>query len=155
MTETGQNNLDQRLLELESKIESYKKSLGIPKINIVPDEYLTASQDEMKGMPKHDCICAAIQLEQFAFSVQEELNKINSIILWAESNIKSIIADKLNNYSGYSYEERKNKAIKDSPVCMRLDGVRVEYQVRKTTLDNLVFIVNNMARYYNEMGRLK
>lgn len=154
--ETGQSKFAQRLAEVEQQIEEYRLSLNLPlhkPKNI--ERFLTNSFEELNGLDCEDCFNVSIELAKYSFFVQQENNKLVSMINWIESNIDWIIADKVGEYKGYSFAERKLAAMKDNDVTQKMEKTKSDLLVRRNYLFALSDKVDKIAKYYNDLGNKK
>ncbi len=128
-------------------LDDYEISLGIPKYvaNAMSDselnEYLTMSRDTLEKLTPEDCAQISYRLAQYSFHIQRTLNREIARHNWADTTIKEVIADEINNYRGYGYIEKSLQAIKHNDKASSLYGVQ-KYAKQRT--DRLSYIANNI-----------
>lgn len=126
-------------------LDDYEKSLGLPRYvaNNLPEEelqkYISMQRNEIEKLTKDDCAEIIVRLTQFAFHVQRSLNREISRFNWADDYIKEIIADELNNYKGYGYNEKSIQAIKHNDKASSLNNIR---RYAKQRVDRLSYLAN-------------
>jgi len=126
-------------------LDEYEKSLGLPKYisnNLPEDElqnYISMQRNEIEKLTKDDCGEIIVRLTQFAFHIQRSLNREISRYNWADDYIKEVIADELNNYKGYGYNEKSAQAIKHNDKASSLNSIR---RYAKQRVDRLSYIAN-------------
>ena len=90
--------IDAKLEKFIESLEEFDKKVLLPKIDGYDiSEYMDLSVDKLKIMSDEDCGIAAVRLAQYNRFLQKEINKQNAIKNWADSNINSIIAEKIMN----------------------------------------------------------
>lgn len=155
MTEmTGEKS--SRVQEIESQIDRYLEQLSLNiKHSDDINNYLGVTETQLRGFSAEDCEIAAILLSEYSLTIQTKFNKLYAMVNWVDSNINYLISDKVGSYSGYSYEERKNAAIKDNQVTFKLSKFKSEVILEKDTLWDISRKVEGMAKFYMELGKGK
>lgn len=129
----------------DSLLDEYEKSLGLPKYipnNLPEDElqnYISMQRNEIEKLTKDDCAEIMVRLVQFSFHIQRSLNREISRYNWADDYIKEVIADELNNYKGYGYNEKSIQAIKHNDKASSLNNIR---RYAKQRVDRLSYLAN-------------
>ena len=129
----------------DALLDEYEKSLGLPKYipnNLPEDElqnYISMQRNEIEKLTKDDCAEIIVRLTQFAFHVQRSLNREISRYNWADDYIKEVIADEINNYKGYGYNEKSIQAIKHNDKASSLSSIR---RYAKQRVDRLSYLSN-------------
>jgi hypothetical protein len=143
---------DERLAELDRILDEYELRLGVPALT-GEDEVTTEARrvldlppSELRKMSAIDCGVAAHVMEQFGRRVQQAVNREQARVTWADRSINRIIAKKVNNYKGYSFEERKLQAINDDDAASKLDEIRVKAQLRIDRISYLAARASGQAK---------
>lgn len=125
--------------KLDSVLEEYCDSRGIKriKINNDGDEFIEMSSQKLRSLTASECATGSYLVSQRAYFVQLEYNKENGRAKWAKSIINKMIADRLQNYKGYSYEERSQQAIRDNSFTQKLQNIMIMAQNRADILYSL------------------
>lgn len=100
----------------------------------------------LRKMSAVDCAEAAFCLGQYAHRVQQAINREQGRVTWAAESVKRIIAKKVNNYKGYSFEERKLQAVNDDDAARKLEQIRVRAQLRIDRVSYLAARADGMAK---------
>jgi hypothetical protein len=128
-------------------LDDYEQTLGLPKYNadILPEnelkEYLTMTRDIIEKLSPEDCAQIAYRLGQFSFHLQRTLNRELARANWADSTIKEVIAEEINNYKGYGYIEKSLQAIKHNDKALSLNNIKKYAQQR---IDRLSYLANGV-----------
>ncbi len=153
--EKESRTIDERYADIDAILKDYESSAGIPKnfkINTEKVmEYLQMERDELKTLDLEDCAEISFALSQCAFYVQKQFNEEKAKLNWCDSNINALIAAKVGEYKGYSFEERKLKAISDNDVCLKLNRIKVNAKLRVDRLDGLSAQIQFMSKSINDL----
>lgn len=151
------NEAINRLDEINALLDEYQKSIYIPRqtVDSKIEEYLNLTREQIRKLSPEDCGEIAYVVSRFASYIQEKVNRQTAVMGWAEANIKIIIADKIDQYTGYGYEEKKNKAIKDNEVARELEKVRTHAKLRSDELFMQAQRIEFMAKLLNDMKFIK
>ena len=95
----------------------------------------------IEAISSEECAIISTRLVQFAFHVQRAQNRELARVTWAKNEAKMSVADELNNYQGYSYEERFSKALKNNDYARDVNNIMVYAQQRA---DRLNFVANGL-----------
>lgn len=138
-------------LEARDKIlDEYEKNIGLPVYsNDVAEEemqtYLNMDRKTIESLSGEDCGTIGIRLLQFSFHLQRTQNRELARVAWAKNEIKLSIANELNNYKGYGYEEKSSQAIKGNDHAAKLNQILVFAQQRAERLNFLATGLKNIA----------
>lgn len=128
-------------------LDEYEKSIGLGsyKNDILPEtelnEYLSMNRDILEKLSPEDCAQISYRLGQFAFHVQRTINREIARYNWADESIKEVIADEINNYKGYGYNEKSLQAIKHNEKAASLNNIK---KYAKQRSDRLSYIANSL-----------
>lgn len=154
---SNQVSLKEQLANLDQILDEYEKSHGftIRNENNI-EKYLNLSIDELRKMTNSEIGEAAYSLSRYSVYIQKQHNIETVRMNWAEHRIKKIISKELIQYKNvYSYEERKQLAIANNDVAVKLDDIR---NYAKARSDRIAFIsskINEMAKYLIELQKAR
>jgi len=135
------------LLEQRDQIlDDYEKGIGLPIYNNpVPTEelekYLSMNRDIIERLSADECAIIAIRLLQFGVHIQRAQNREISRVSWAKNELKMTIANEVNNYEGYGYEQKSAQAIKGNSHASKVNQIAIYAQQR---VDRLNFVSNGL-----------
>lgn len=145
--ENESSPIETRLEQVEKILAEYERSVGMPELLITEtdknesSDILAINLAHLQKMTPRECQEKAFAIQRYSYFVQRSINKEQSRVRWVEENIKSIIAPRLGQQKGYSFEERKLTAVRENDVAMKLDKIRVHAQLR---IDRLSFLTNRL-----------
>jgi len=136
---------------VDKMLQDYKNSLNLPtyKKESKVDFYLNIEAGKIKKLSRDENAEAAVILSRFAMFLQSEQNTQKSTIDWAESLINITIADQVDQYQGYSYQERKMKAIKANDYTRKLYQIQGVARAKLNTIDFLSTRVSFHSKIYS------
>lgn len=143
-------NAAELLKQRDQILDEYEKSVGLPqyvKQESVDEleKYLNLDRDVIEKLDADNCASISYRLSGFGFNLQRAQNRENSRISWAKNEIKQTIAPLVNNYKGYSYEERAAQAIKENEHASKLNSIMMYAQQRADRLNFLSRSIQNMS----------
>lgn len=153
--------VEERIEKLDNLLDEYEGRIGLSKYNEnyskseEVGEYLSYSRDQLEALSPQDLGGIAYILLQYSIFIQRSLNREVAKIKWAESMMKEIVADKLNNYSGYSYAEKYGKAIKDNDYTIKLNSLQRAAQQRSDRLQFLANGIKGLADVLQNLMRVR
>lgn len=150
-------------------LDEYEKGLGLPAttdeagdVTIKQfkhveqvEEYLQMSRDQVEGLDANSCAGIAYVLEQYALYVQRAQNREIARVNWARSYIKEVIANELNDYKAYGYEEKSVMAIKGNDFASKLDKIARYAQQRVDRLQFVAASIKNLGNILLAVMRSK
>lgn len=152
-TNNGRNELsiEEKLQRTDDSLDEYERALGIP---LVGEDDVTQearriiglSPSSLRCMSAIECGEAAFVLGQYTHRLQQAINREQARMTWAEEAIKKIIAKKLNQYRGVSFEERKMQAIQDDEAASKIDSIRVRSKLRIDRINYLSAKTENLIK---------
>lgn len=128
-------------------LDEYENNIGLPiySNNFLSSEelnsYLTMNRAELEKLGPQDCVQIAYRLAQYTFHIQRTVNREIARYNWADEEIKSCIADEINNYKGYGYVEKSLQAIKHNDKASGLNKIKIYAKQRS---DRLSYIANSV-----------
>jgi hypothetical protein len=141
-------------------LDEYETSLGLPKFqnsfgNADAEFFMSLDRRQIEKLDPKDCAAAALILNELALHVQRSYNREIARVNWSESNIKSVVANRVQHYKGYSYQERLEQAIKDNSAATKLKKINVYAKQRADRLSFLASSINNRADIFLSVQRSK
>jgi hypothetical protein len=143
MNKTSKEELE----KWDTILDEYEQSIGLPKYQndyLSSDElnnYLNMDRDQIEKLSPEDCAQISLRLAQFSLHIQRTINREIARHNWAESVIKDVIADEINNYKGYGFVEKSIQAIKHNDKAHSLDLIK-RYATQR--MDRLSYIANGV-----------
>tara|TARA_R110002012_G_scaffold72709_9_gene185681 strand:- start:52642 stop:53160 length:519 start_codon:yes stop_codon:yes gene_type:complete len=154
------NPAKEELKKWDKILDEYENSVGLPTFlneyrNIEATEYMHMTRGQIEKLSPQDCASAALILNELSFHVQRAYNREIARVNWAEDTIKSLIANDVQNYKGYSYAERLEQAVKNNSHASKLKRIKVYAKQRS---DRMVFLsssINNRSDIFLAIQRAK
>lgn len=162
MTDNPNGNplsVDERMANLDKKIEEYTKGLGLPTQTTTTlsevESILNKNRDDIRKMLKEDCSTAAIFLLNFNFYLQRAINKELRIIEYCKECINKIIVKRVSQQRAASYEERRQLAIREDEAATKYDNLRAMAAVRVSETQFMVNRVQAIAEAYRDASKVR
>jgi hypothetical protein len=163
---TGETELKNRsaaseqLEKWDRILDEYETSIGlVPFINGYsnPDAMKMMHMDrgQIEKLSPQDCASSALILNELSFHIQRAYNREIARVNWSESTIKSVVANEVQSYKGYSYAERLEQAVKNNEHAMKLKKINIYAKQRADRLSFLASNVNNRADIFLAVQRSK
>ena len=143
---TAKEQLEQR----DKILDEYENHIGMPPHQSPGEtaeleDYLTMDRKAIETMSGEECGVIAYRLGQFSYHIQKSQNRENARVVWAENEIKLSIANDLNNYKGYGYQEKSTQAIKGSIHASKVNQILVFAQQRSARLNFVATGLKNLS----------
>jgi hypothetical protein len=116
---------------------------------------LVLSPSLLRKLTGVECGEAAFILGQYGHRLQQAINHEQGKVTWTEEAIKAIIAPRISQYSGISYEERRLQAIRDNTAACKYDAIRVHAKIRIDRLSFLAAKAADMAKSLMSLNATK
>lgn len=143
------------MIEVQEELDNFERGIGLsapfPANEIEVNKLLSMDHSLMSKFTAEQCGEAALTLTQFSIHLQRAVNKLHADIRMYESSIKRIIAGKLNNTKGISFEERKMIATSNDDVASNLEKKLINTQLK---LDRLSFLSQKIESFGKEFSNL-
>lgn len=143
-------------------LDEYESSIGLGKYyeqhsfsNSEFDNYFQMNRDSIEKLNPEDCAQISYRLSQYGFYLQRTLNREIARANWAESSIKEVIADDINNYKGYGFVEKSMQAIKHNDKANSLNKIKKYAQQRIDRLSYLANSIKNLSDIMLSIQRTK
>lgn len=147
----------EKLLETSDRLlDEYCILRGLsPDMTVAQNEaerYIKLSSGELKQLTADDCAEGSYLLESFAFYLQKEINIEQARLTWASKYLPMVVANEVDNYKGYSYEERKHKVIKNDEAAKKMYAIQIHAEQR---INRLNYLVNRISKLGDTLKELR
>ena len=154
------NPAKEELEKWDKILDEYESSVGLPVFlkdytNIEAQGFMHMDRKQIEKLSPQDCASAALILNELSFHVQRAYNREIARVNWSESSIKSVVANEVQSYKGYSYQERLEQAIKQNGSAAKLKKINVYARQRADRLSFLSSSINNRADIFLAVQRSK
>ena len=149
----------ERLAKLDSVLDEYESSLGLPSFNDnfhddTAKKYLQLTRNQIEKLTPDQCSEAALLLSSLAFHIQRSYNREIARINWADKILKSTIAGKEQSYRG-SWDSQFNQAIKEDGYASKISDIKRYAQQRADRLTYLSSSIKGMSDIFLSVQRSK
>lgn len=149
----------ERLAKLDSVLDEYESSLGLPSFNDnfhddTAKKYLQLTRNQIEKLTPDQCSEAALLLSSLAFHIQRSYNREIARINWADKILKSTIAGKEQSYRG-SWDSQFNQAIKEDGYASKISDIKRYAQQRADRLTYLSSSIKHMSDIFLSVQRSK
>jgi hypothetical protein len=120
-----------------------------------PIKYLNMEADDFNIMTADELFSVASSLNCLSFKIQRFQSDNEAAANRLERYINKSVAFEIDNYQGYSYEERKQKAIINSKVLNELDKTCLEFKQKAEQHKYLSKSINDLATTIIKKAELK
>lgn len=149
---------EEREAEIEKVLAEYKKSLGIViRGNPEAEKFLNLSINDLRHMDAEQCAEAAVTLSQLSLYIQNEYNKHQRKLQWADENIKSLAAPHLHQYGDQwvPHDVKIKRFIRDNITATKLQQIKVEAQMRIDELSYIPHRIDSLSKTLLELTQSK
>ncbi len=126
-----------------------------PEPNQEVARYLNVTLGDLRGWAAEQLGEGAVLLARYAHFLQVEYNRQEMRVNWCEAEIKRTVGPDLFQQKGYSYEERKLAAVRQSGYAMRVNDLLVYARGLKDELAYLSSRVEFMGKAYMALQQTK
>jgi hypothetical protein len=146
--------LAEKVQELDTLLEQYEKSIGLPPAQPPGPEdelqsYLSMPREQVQKLGTEDLGEIALRLQQFAFHIHRMLNAEKSRMTWAEAYLHAMIATKLGDYDKYiKFEIKVINIAKENEHVLQVNKLIRNIQQRIDRLESMAYYINNIANTY-------
>lgn len=149
----GKELLEQYERAVET-IDEFQKKLNLPfsNINSIEEkahELCSLSVEQRNKMTWEECQESEYYLKVYQAFLEKVLSQIDSKINIIKELINRFIAREVDNYSGYSYQERVNKAVNGNYYAQRLDKTRALLESQRIILSSASKSVYGVASAFS------
>ena len=144
--------VEEAAAKLHRHLDEYEASLGLPSMAATQfaecegTRLLTLSAQALKQMTAIDCGEASFALSQYCVHLQRAMNRERALCDWAEDMVRFLIAKKVGDAKGYSWEERRAVAVASSPLATEFEKLRRYTKNRINATDYLANRVDAMIK---------
>jgi len=149
---------EEREAEIERVLAEYKKSLGIVLHgNAEAERFLNLSITDLRHMDAEQCAEVAVTLSQLSLYIQNEYNKHQRKLQWADDNIKSLAAPHLEQYGNQwvPHDVKLRRFIRDNSAARKLQEIKVEAQLRIDALSYIPHRIDALSKTLLELTQSK
>ena len=144
----------------DKALDEYENSIGLPPSvsnysNSEARSFMSMGRKQIEKLSPEDCAQAALILNEMSLHVQRAFNREMARVNWAEDTIKDVVADDVGNHSGYSYQERYYKAVKNNEYAKKLSKIKKYAQQRADRLTYVANSFNTRADIFLSIQRAK
>lgn len=153
------NTAKDRLNKLDSVLDEYESSLGIPAfVNDFHDEsvkkYLQLSRDQIEKFTPEQCAEAALLLASLSFHLQRSYNREVARVNWADQVLKTIVSGREQQYRG-SWDSQFYQAVKEDGYATKVADIKKYAQQRADRLTYLASSIKNISDIFLSVQRSK
>jgi len=153
------NTAKDRLNKLDSILDEYESSLGIPVfVNDFHDEsakkYLQLSRDQIEKFTPEQCAEAALLLASLSFHLQRSYNREVARVNWADQVLKTIVSGREQQYRG-SWDSQFYQAVKEDGYATKVADIKKYAQQRADRLTYLASSIKNISDIFLSVQRSK
>ena len=143
--------------DIEQTLSQYEGKAGLNAIAPKSDclKYLDCNRETLEKLDSTECVYVSIEIMQYSLFVQRLYNREKSRRDWALANIRVSIANEINQYKAYSYEEKKNMAIANNAFASNLDKYVTICQAKMTRLEGLADKLGYLSRTFENLIKYK
>lgn len=150
----------ERLNKMDDYLDQWEVSIGLDKISVPHAKsealrYMDLPIDERKKITPENAADAVLVLAQFAAYISRVVQKEESKMFWLSEEIMKVIASRVNQQKGYSFEERKALAIAENEAAQRLERLRRESQAKWKRLAFHAMRVEKIAMAYQNLSNVR
>jgi|TARA_R110002020_G_scaffold117205_3_gene267925 hypothetical protein len=155
----AKNTASDQLKKLDSVLDEYERSLGVPKFN---DEfhddsakrYMALSRAEIEKLTPSECAEAALLLGSLSFHMQRAYNREVARVNWAKQTLRSTVAGREQSYRG-SWESQFNQAVDEDGYARKVMQIQKYAQQRADRLTYLASSIKNISEIFLAVQRTK
>lgn len=153
------NTAKDRLSKLDSVLDEYESSLGIPTFtNDFHDDsakkYLQLSRDQIEKFTPEQCAEAALLLASLSFHLQRSYNREVARVNWADQVLKTIVSGREQQYRG-SWDSQFYQAVKEDGYATKVADIKKYAQQRADRLTYLASSIKNISDIFLSVQRSK
>ncbi len=115
-------------------------------------QFLDMTLDERRKLTPDQMFEAEYALLRYAEYLARLHDQQAARAAWAKDVVARMVAPTLDDFTGYSFEERRCKAVAASAKASEVDRVRVEAEARKQRLFSAARWVGDTARSFGQSG---
>jgi len=149
----------EQLDKLDSVLDEYEYSLGLPKFNHefhddTAKKYLQLSRDQIEKLTPEQCSEAALLLSSLAFHIQRNYNREIARVNWADRTLKITLAGREQAYKG-SWESQFNQAAKEDGYTTKISDIKRYAQQRADRINYLSSSIKNVSDIFINVQKSK
>ena len=149
----------EQLDKLDSVLDEYESSLGLPKFSYefhddTAKKYLQLSRDQIEKLTPEQCGEASLLLSSLAFHIQRSYNREIARINWADRTLKTTLAGREQAYKG-SWESQFNQAVNEDGYAKKIANIQRYAQQRADRINYLSSAIKNVSDIFLSVQKSK
>jgi hypothetical protein len=141
----GQDVIVKKLEDLDRILSTYSEDkLHFKKINVA-EARLDLTTKEIAAMTTEEINVWRFEVAQYLVGLQKEINKHKKNVNWANSALRLYVGIKAVDCAGYTFEEKKNVAMKNDNYVKNLNTIIMQAQAYIDTLDFMSPKINSLV----------
>ena len=158
-TGEGGGYAKEQLDKIDSVLDEYESSLGLPKFNNdfhddTAKRYLQLSRDQIEKLTPEQCAEAALLLASLSFHIQRSYNREIARVNWADRTLKTTLAGREQAYKG-SWESQFNQAAKEDGYATKISDIKRYAQQRADRINYLSSSIKNISDIFINVQKSK
>jgi hypothetical protein len=132
-----------RLDERNTLLDNIEKQLGLIALPKEPNldkneinKIMELSRTELEALSTEDCEYGSYLVSQYSMFVQRHINRLNAIKIWAENELKQIVASAFDTHTG-PWEMREPKIVNENSAAKKLKDMSIFAEQQLARLDNI------------------
>ena len=155
----AKNTASDQLKKLDSVLDEYEKSLGIPEFadefhDDSAKKYMSLSRSQIEKLTPSQCAEAALLLGSLSFHMQRAYNREVARVHWAKQTLKTTISGREQSYRG-SWESQFNQAVGEDSYTRKIMQIQKYAQQRADRLTYLASSIKNISDIFLAVQRAK
>ena len=155
----AKNTASDQLKKLDSVLDEYEKSLGIPEfadefLDDSAKKYMSLSRSQIEKLTPSQCAEAALLLGSLSFHMQRAYNREVARVNWAKQTLKTTISGREQSYRG-SWESQFNQAVGEDSYTRKIMQIQKYAQQRADRLTYLASSIKNISDIFLAVQRAK
>lgn len=144
-------NGEEKLQHVEELLDEYEKEIGLPPRISRECKYLEMTEEEIRNLTPESASEIGCVLDDFSVHLQRHMNKHAARAVWAEENIKLIVANESKNYNISYYEEKKYLIIANHELALRLHKIQTNSRL---VMERLAFLPKRIENFSSKLDKL-
>lgn len=136
----------EQLKSFENLLDEYLRNIGVKELKINTKEIyevLDMNYEDLIRLDVEQCGAYAFILSRFGLYLQKDINRHNSRVKWAESNLNKLLMKDYKNYGGIYGNDHKIAALcNDNSSANTINSIYFHAKARTIELEGLVNQIN-------------
>lgn len=131
------NDVKTKSDDIQKLLDEFETKVGLPKLSFTPESpYLEWDKARMQKATNEELYDAMVCLPSYSFNLQRYINKYQSQITWAKSNLKIVMGEESRQYTQW-YEDNCNCIIANNEYAKGLHKLIMHSQM---VIDRLAYL---------------